>query len=236
MIFPDYLSPGAQTSLNRPVDIIRSKSGFEYRNAIHEKSLREYDVSVGIHEINDLYDLVDFWEATQGALIEFKFKDWLDFKSIKPNENTSSSDTVMELVYHVQGDPLVYKLRKGYGVTNNIPGYYRDITKPKQGTISINLGVGSPDLIENTHYVVDYETGLVYFKMGEIDSNQGIIDGTHTITAGFEFFIPCRFQSGKISFSVQNFLAGQLPQVIIYETAQQQHVQNQSFLARARNL
>lgn len=200
--FPDYVSPGAQSSLDRPVDVITLRSGFERRNAVRNHSLRRYDVSIGIHDIDQLYDVIDFWEAVEGALYGFRFKDWSDFKSCKPLETISSSDQPM-----AQVSSSVYQLQKVYGTGGQTTT--RSITKPVSGTVVVSAN-GS-NLVEGSDFVVDTSTGLVYFGFEPISP-----------VAGFEFDVPCRFQVDPVSINLELFSAGQLDPIMVHELKQEQ--------------
>lgn len=202
--FPDYVSPGAVSSLDRPVDVITLRSGFERRNAVRAHSLRKYNVAIGIHDINQLYDVVDFWEAVEGALYGFRFKDWSDFKSCKPLETPSSLDQAMHQV-----SSTVYQLQKVYGTGGQTTT--RSIVKPLSGTI-VASDNGS-NLVEGSDFIVDTTTGLVYFGFEPTAPR-----------AGFEFDVPCRFQVEPVSINLELFSAGQLDPIMVHELKQAQAV------------
>lgn len=198
--FPDYVSPGAQTLLDRPVDVITLRSGFERRNSVREKSLRKYDVAIGIHDMNQLYDVIDFWEAVEGALYGFRFKDWADFKSCKPLETVSSGDQLMSQI-----TTSVFKLQKTYGTGGQTTS--RSISKPVSGTVVVYSG---SELAEGSDFYVDDTSGLVYFGFEPSSPS-----------AGFEFDVPARFQVDPVSINLELFSAGQLDPIVVHELKQE---------------
>jgi len=198
--FPDYISPGAQSLLDRPVDVITLRSGFERRNSVRAQSLRKYDVSIGIHGMDQLYGIIDFWEAVEGALYGFRFKDWTDFKSCKPLGTEASSDQPMRQV-----TASVFQLQKTYGTGGRTTA--RLISKPVVDTV---MAYSGSELTQGADFLVDYTTGLVYFGFEPIAP-----------TAGFQFDVPCRFQVEPISINLELFSAGQLEAIVVHELKQE---------------
>jgi uncharacterized protein (TIGR02217 family) len=79
--FPDNISRGARGGPERRTQIVELASGAEERNASWANSRRRYDVAYGIRRADDLAAVVAFFEARNGRLHGFRFKDWADFKS-----------------------------------------------------------------------------------------------------------------------------------------------------------
>ena len=191
--FPTSISRGSSGGPRRRTDIVTLRSGYEERNSIWADSRREYDAGLGIRDINDLHDVLAFFEARLGRLYGFRWKDWADYRSCAPNQNTTPLDQTLTLV---DGETAVYQLIKAY--TSGSVTYTRKITKPVSGTVL--MAEDGVLLVEGVDFLVDTETGLVY-------TGHGII------TAGFEFDVPVRFAEDQIDVSVDMFSAGQIPQV-----------------------
>ena len=79
--FPDNISRGARGGPERRTQIVELASGDEERNASWANSRRRYDVAYGIRRADDLATVVAFFEARNGRLHGFRFKDWGDYKS-----------------------------------------------------------------------------------------------------------------------------------------------------------
>ncbi|GAA4224783.1 uncharacterized protein (TIGR02217 family) [Sagittula marina] len=200
--FPTDLSFGSVGGPERRTDIVSLTSGFEERNTPWAHSRRRYDAGLGMRSLDDVSSVIDFFEARQGQLFGFRWKDWVDFKSCLPSDTISASDQVIAL-----GDgatvsfPLIKTYRSGEG------SYVRPITKPIAGTVVI--AVDGTALNEGADFTVDASTGIVTFATAPASEEE--------ITAGFEFDVPVRFDTDRITVSVASFRAGQVPDVPVVE-------------------
>lgn len=199
--FPDSISRGSSGGPRRRTDIVTLRSGFEERNAIWADSRREYDAGLGIRNINDLHTVLEFFEARLGRLYGFRWKDWADYKSCPPNQNTSESD---QLIGTGDGTTVDFQITKTY--SSGPTAYVRDIKKIVNGTVSVEIN-GS--LVNPADYTVDNNTGIITFNTAPTN--------THDIRAGYEFDVPVRFTNDHIDISVDLFSAGQVPQVNVIE-------------------
>ena len=93
--FPDDISKGSSGGPTRRTDIVELVSGFEERNAAMAHSKRTYDAGMGLRNVNDLHDVIEFWEARFGQLYGFRWKDWADFKSCKTKNFRAFGDQVI---------------------------------------------------------------------------------------------------------------------------------------------
>ena len=89
--FPDDISRGARGGPERRTQIVELASGDEERNASWANSRRRYDVAYGIRRADDLAAVVAFFEARNGRLHGFRFKDWGDHKSCLPSGTTTTT-------------------------------------------------------------------------------------------------------------------------------------------------
>ena len=200
--FPANLSFGSVGGPERRTEVVTLANGFEERNAPWAHSRRRYDAGLGLRSLDDVEALIAFFEARQGELIGFRWKDWGDYKSSLPSAEITAFDQII-----ATGDDLtaVYPLRKIYA--SGGVEYFRPIAKPVAGTV--RMGLGGDALQEGTEYAVDTATGLITFvhppSLGSL------------ITAGFEFDTPVRFDIDRIQTSVSSFKAGQVPNVPIIE-------------------
>lgn len=197
--FPVNVSRGALSIPKRHVTVVSLRSGFEQRNTTWANSRRSYNIGLGIRDIDDVYNVIDFWEGRRSGLRAFRFKDWSDFKSCRPNGTPSNTDENMLLL-----TTTTFQLQKVYSVALN--PWTRDINKPvDNGTITIKDDTG--DLIEITDYTVDYTTGIVTFGVAP----------TGTPSAGFEFDVPVRFKDEELQISVELAQVGAVPDVGLIE-------------------
>ena len=83
--FPAALSVGSSGGPERRTEIVTLSNGFEERNSPWAQSRRRYDAGLGVRSLDDLAELIAFFEARHGQLSGFRWKDWTDFKSCLPS-------------------------------------------------------------------------------------------------------------------------------------------------------
>ncbi|PKP71754.1 MAG: TIGR02217 family protein [Alphaproteobacteria bacterium HGW-Alphaproteobacteria-4] len=200
--FPANLSFGSVGGPERRTEIVALANGFEERNTPWAHSRRHYDAGVGLRSLDDVEALLAFFEARQGQLHGFRWKDWADFKSC-PSSRTVAYDD--QQIGAGNGIRTQYQLQKTYlsgGVS-----YTRPITKPVSGTVKV--GVQGHHQAEAVDFAVDLQSGVITFETAPPVGAQ--------VTAGFEFDVPVRFDTDRILVSVASFQAGDLPQVPVVE-------------------
>jgi len=200
--FPVNIGRGARGGPKRKTQVVTLASGDEERNASWANSRRRYDVAYGIRRSDDLAAVVAFFEARNGRLHGFRFKDWGDHKSCLPSGTPNFADQTIGTGDGVQA---AFQLVKTYASGGH--SQVRRIAKPVAGTVRI--GLQGDEMSEGVHFTVDTATGIVTFAtppaVGE------------TVTAGFEFDVPVRFGSDAIEVSVASFQAGDVPNVPVVE-------------------
>jgi len=200
--FPANLSFGSVGGPERRTEIVTLANGFEERNSPWAHARRRYDAGVSMRSLDDVETLIAFFEARQGQLYAFRWKDWSDYKSCPASREPNFEDQVIGVG---DGSTVDFQLTKTY--RSGDQSYTRPITKPVAGSVSI--GLQRDPLVETVHYTIDTETGIVTFMdPPETDSE---------IYAGFEFDVPVRFDTDRIQTSVASFQAGDVPAVPIVE-------------------
>lgn len=200
--FPANLSFGSVGGPERRTEIVTLANGFEERNTPWSQSRRRYDAGVGMRSLDDIERLIGFFEARQGQLFGFRWKDWSDFKSCAPSQSISFDD---QSIGTGDGATTNFRLQKSYRSGEQV--YQRPIAKPVSG--SVKAGIDGVELAEGVHYDVDTESGLIVF----LDPPE---TGA-TVSAGFEFDVPVRFDTASIQTSVASFQAGDIPSVPVVE-------------------
>ena len=199
--FPLSLAFGASGGPSRRTDIIRLASGAEHRNTPHAHSRRRYNAGAGVKSIDELYDLIEFFEARFGQLHSFRFRDPLDYKSCKPAEDISPTD---QIIGTGDGETQNFHLIKTY--SDEAGEYNRRITKPVLDTIRIALN-GTEILASD--FTVNELTGEVTFIV--------VPPQSAIITAGFEFDVTVRFDTDQLDVSLEAFGAGQAINIPLIE-------------------
>ncbi|XDA96552.1 DUF2460 domain-containing protein [Sulfitobacter sp. LCG007] len=200
--FPARLSFGSVGGPERRTDVVTISNGFEERNAPWQHSRRRYDAGVGMKSLDDVAELISFFEARYGRLYGFRWKDWSDFRSCLPSQQIKAFDQRIGL-----GDGIATEFRLSKTYRSGAHEYRRPITKPVEGTLRV--AVEQDELQEGIDYTVDFATGVVRFSAAP--------DPAVQIWAGFEFDVPVRFDTDGIQTSVASFQAGEVPNVPIIE-------------------
>ena len=198
--FPDDVSRGARGGPERRTQIVTLASGDEERNASWANSRRRYDVAYGIRRADDLAAVVAFFEARNGRLHGFRFKDWSDYRSGLPSAVITAADQPIGTGTGSQTD---FHLVKRYA--SGAQSWTRTITKPVAGTVVVALG-GVPQM---SGWSVDPATGIVTFLTAP---GAGI-----AVTAGFEFDVSVRFDSDMLDVTLDVERLGSITSIPLVE-------------------
>ncbi len=200
--FPASLSLGAVGGPERRTQIVSLASGHEERNTPWAHSRRRYDAGLGLRTLDDIEVVIAFFEARQGQLHGFRWKDWADFKSGPASRPVSHLDQVIAVG---DGVTTTFQLVKGYRSGSNV--YTRPISKIVTGSVLMGVG-GDPRPVVGD-YLADENLGQVTFAAPP--------DIGLPITAGFEFDVPVRFDTDAVRVSVSSFNAGEVPSIPVLE-------------------
>lgn len=202
--FPVAVSFGATGGPERRVEIVALTSGREKRNLRFAQSRRHFDAGTGVRSLDDLYEIVAFFEARRGSCHGFRFRDPFDMKSCAPGAAVSPGDQVLGTG---DGETAAFQLVKHYGEGGD--AYRRTIAKPVEG--SVRVAVAGVEQSAPDAFSVDHATGIVTFAPGAVPPPGA------EVTAGFEFDVPARFDAERIAISLSGFKAGQIPSIPIVE-------------------
>jgi uncharacterized protein (TIGR02217 family) len=181
---------GASGAIERRVDVVVLGSGREARNTPWAHGRRSYDIGGAVRTLDDLHALIAFFEARRGRLHGFRFRDPFDFKSCAPSETPSAADQNIGVG---DGATSVFRLVKAYG--DAAASYLRPIAKPVAGSVAAAVSG-----VEVGAFSVDAASGLVTFASPPA---QGA-----SVTAGFLFDTPVRFDVDRLGLALDGFGAG----------------------------
>ena len=198
--FPDNISRGARGGPERRTQIVELASGDEERNASWANSRRRYDVAYGIRRADDLAAVVAFFEARNGRLHGFRFKDWGDHKSCLPSGPLSPTD---QSIGTGDGATTAFQLVKRYA--SGSQSWVRTITKPVAGSVAVALN-GEP---QASGWSVHTTTGVITFTN---PPGAGV-----AITAGFEFDVPVRFDTDVLDVTLDLERLGSITSIPLLE-------------------
>jgi uncharacterized protein (TIGR02217 family) len=200
--FPCGVSIGSTAGPERRTEVVTLGSGFEERNSKWANSRRVYNAGYGVKTLDDIHEVIAFFEMARGKLYGFRWKDYTDFKSCLPSVGITAFDQNIGVG---DGVTKTFQLRKRYG-SGSLP-WYRDIKKPVPGTVKVS--VGGTVLLQPTGYVLSLTSGLITMSVAPAI-------GTN-VMAGFEFDVPVRFDIDMLELSVTGIKHGDIPSIKIVE-------------------
>ncbi len=198
--FPDNISRGARGGPERRTQVVELASGDEERNASWANSRRRYDVAYGIRRADDLAAVVAFFEARNGRLHGFRYKDWADYKSSLPSQAITATD---QQIGTGNGAVTSFTLLKRY--ISGAQTWERTIAKPVAGTVRVALGM----VEQMSGWTLDATTGVISFTTAPAS---GII-----VRAGFEFDVPVRFDSETLDVTLDFERLGSITAIPLLE-------------------
>jgi len=190
--FPFAIALGAAGGPERRTEIVTLGSGREERNTPWANSRRRWDAGPGVVTLDDLHEVLAFFEARRGRLHGFRFRDPLDHKSCAPSQTPSASD---QAIGAGDGAATAFQLVKAYASGGE--SWTRTIANPVDGSVVAAVG-GVP--ADPGAFTADPATGLITF-------NDPPGAGA-AVTAGFEFDTPVRFDTDRFEASIEAFRAG----------------------------
>ena len=194
---PLRLAFGSTGGVERRTEVVTLASGFERRSTPWAQGRRRYLIGAGLRSLDDMAELTAFFEARRGRLRGFRFRDFADFKSCAPGAAVSAADQVLG-----EGDGS----RVGFPLVKIVGDIVRDIRKPVEGTVRVAVDGAE---LEPGGFATDLTTG-------EVELTSPPVDGA-TVTAGFEFDTPVRFDTDRIEVSLEGFGAGRIVAVPLIE-------------------
>ena len=204
ILFPLDIALKSAGGPERRTDVVVLGSGREERNARWAHSRRRYDAGYGVKTFDALSQVVAFFEERRGRLYGFRWRDRLDHSSAAAGATVSASDQTIGVG---DGTSATFQLVKTYG--SAYAPYQRAIVKPVSA--SVLVAVDGVAAVEGTAFTLDETTGLVTFLAGHIPASGS------SITAGFLFDVPVRFDTDYLEVDLSAFAAGAIPKIPLIE-------------------
>lgn len=202
--FPLDVSLRSSGGPERKTDVVTMASGREERNQRWARSRRRYDAGYGVKSFAALSAVVAFFEERRGRLYGFRFRDRLDWTSAAPESPIQPTDQSLGIG---DGQRTAFPLLKRYGGAS--APYDREITKPVETTVRV--AVGGVEQTRGVAFDVNPVTGLVSFRPGHVPGVGA------TVTAGFAFDVPVRFDTDFLDINLEAFEAGAIPKIPLIE-------------------
>ena len=192
---PARLAFGSTGGVERKTEIVELASGHERRSTPWAMGRRRYLVGAGLRSLDDMAVLTAFFEARQGRLRGFRFRDFADYKSCAPSGVVSAGDQVIGTG---NGMRTAFSLCKAYGAVTRV------ITKPVAGTVRVAVGG-----VETDGFALEATTGEVTLEEAPAEGQ--------VVTAGFWFDTPVRFDTDRLEVTLDSFEAGRMAAVPLVE-------------------
>ncbi len=182
--------------------IIETASGFEYRNSPWQAPRRLYRFAGGPQKLDVLLSLKQFFDDRRGRLHGFLLDDWSDNQSANHPADVSATD---QPLWPLDDSGTLFALQKNYVSGPRI--LRRRIIKPV--VESLQLARGEESLAINRDYQLDPKTGVVRLMQA--------LQAGETLTAGFHFHVPVRFDSDELEITRLSDEIGQVAPVPMIE-------------------
>lgn len=177
--FPADISYGSSGGPEYTTDIVASQNGYEQRNVHWEQSRARFNVAHGVKTKPQLDTLIAFFRARKGRAYGFRFKDWTDYQAVSQILGTGdATQTQFQLVKHYTSGSITET---------------RTITKPVAGTIQVFLN----GVLQTSGVTINTTIGVVSFTTAPATGA--------VITASFEFDVPVRFDTDRLSARIEAY-------------------------------
>ena len=178
--FPSDIAYGSSGGPEYSTDIVITHGGYEQRNINWSQARAKYNVAHGVKTQAQLDALIAFFRTRKGRADGFRFKDWSDYK------------VVAQVIGIGNGTNKIFQLIKTY--TSGSVTETRTITKPIASTLLVYINAV---LQSGSAYSLDSITGKITFVAAP--ANAAII------TADFEFDVPVRFDTDRLSATLDSY-------------------------------
>lgn len=199
--FPLEIALHGMGGPQRRTDIVVTGSGREERNARWAKSRRRYEAGYGVKTLAQIAQVTSFFEERRGRLVGFRWHDRADYQSCAPDAVVGPSDQTIGVG---DGATTVFQLVKTYGAL--YAPYGRVVAKPVAG--SVRVAVAGVELAAS-RFSVDTTTGLVTLAAAPAKGA--------SVTAGFCFDVPVRFDTDFLEIDLPAFNAGEIAKIPLVE-------------------
>ena len=200
--FPLAIGQHASVSPAFFTQIVTSASGHEQRNAQWAAARLRFDAGLGLRSDGDLGALMSFFRARRGSAVGFRFRDPLDQSSADLGAGgvAGPPGAFDQVLGTGDGVQTAFALMKAYDPVSPA----RRITRPVAG--SVTVAVGGAVLASGWHVG---SLGVVQFDVAPATGA--------TVSAGYSFDVPVRFESDALDVSLAAFRQGELLSVPLIE-------------------
>jgi uncharacterized protein (TIGR02217 family) len=203
VLFPLDIALNSEGGPTRKTEIVTLANGREERNSPWAGSRRGYNAGYGVKSLADIERVVAFFEARRGRLHAFRFRDPFDHRSCASGAAPTALDQPIGMG---DGSSTDFQLVKSY--ESGGAAYARAIARPVFGSVMVAIDGAVQD---ESAYALDLQTGVVAFASPP--------DAGASITAGFLFDVPVRFDTDSLRVNLAAFRAGDIASIPLIEVA-----------------
>lgn len=199
VLFPIDISYGSTGGPRFSTEVVVVGSGAEYRNQNWSQARAEYNAATGLQSQDELAELISFFYARRGRTRSFRYRDWSDYTTATNHVDAHSATD--QIIGVGDGVKTSFQLKKTYH--SGTAPYDREITKPVAGKVLIAVD-GVPT---TAGWSVNTLSGIVTFDAAP--------EAGKTMSAGFEFDVPVRFDTDTLSVSLDDYQSGSVSVPIV---------------------
>lgn len=191
IVLPLGMSLGSGFGPTTNTQVLITTSGFRKTNTRWAQKLRRFDIGYNVKTDEDIYVVLEIFEAVDGPANSFNARAWNDWNTtsgkMKPGSESLVTNTDQPMVNQTTGTTIGdaaetdFQLVKDY--TKGSLTHRRDIKKPQSGTVVVALD-GAPQT-EGVDYTINYTNGIVTFTSAP---GAGV-----SPTWGGAFYVPVAF-------------------------------------------
>jgi len=175
---------GASFTDQYAVNIVQTSGGNEYRSLIHPFPVRTFDISQLLEKAETYSYILALYHRAHGQYAGFRIRCYDEFSS---NGSTGTPTALDQPTLVLTATTRQLVKQYGTNKTAGASGYpYRQIKKPVAGTVFVAKN-GTP--LSGGDFSVNTTTGVITVPTAIISD---------TITAGFEFDWPVRFNGSLV--------------------------------------
>lgn len=193
---PVSAGPGSSGGPEWHTQALILASGREVRNAVWRGSRQRWDIVTVPMASPAVRAVLDFFEARRGRLQGFRFRDRFASSTAQSGGPVSALD---EVIAAGDGETAVFQLARSTAMGP------KRICKPVASSVQVAID----DSVQQNGWSVDERTGLLVFDVPPAA-------GT-SITAGFDYDWPVRFDADQLDVTLTDVGAGQLLRIPLIE-------------------
>ncbi|QJA43167.1 hypothetical protein [Phaeobacter phage MD18] len=181
--FPEDVSWGSRGGPVYKTQVFTSHRGYEKRNVDWSQPMMQFNAAYGIKTDAHIMDVLNFFNARQGRLFGFRYKNWCNYR-IKEGVIATGDGYSKRL-----------PLWKFYGFAGS--RHYKRLRKIVRGSVS-GVQVGVEPVVEGVDFRIDYDAGEIVF-------NDPVGYGIPVRAINLEFDEPVRFEEDSVENVIEQY-------------------------------